>query len=106
MLVRNEQDPKVEGNNRANHHPSVATRSRIPRTWSMREETFTTTRYSPTLRREVGVRLTYSVGEGPRPDIVRWFLVREDVLEVQDHQTPALQLEESMEAHPQDVAQR
>jgi hypothetical protein len=71
----------------------------------MREETVTATRYSPTLGREVVVRLTYSVGEGPRPDIVRWFLVREDLLEVQDSQTTALQLEELTEAHPQDVAQ-
>ena len=53
----------------------------------MREETVTATRYSPTLGHEVVVRLTYSVGEGPRPDIVRWFLVREEVLEVQDGQT-------------------
>jgi hypothetical protein len=71
----------------------------------MREETVTATRYSPTLGREVVVRLTYSVGEGPRPDIVRWFLVKEDVLQVQDRQTTALQLEEFTEAHPQDVAQ-
>ena len=53
----------------------------------MREETVTATRYSPTLGRKVVVRLTYSVGEGPRPDIVRWFLVREEVLEVQGTQT-------------------
>ncbi len=72
----------------------------------MREETFTATRYSPTLGREVVVRLTYSVGEGPRPDIVRWFLVREDVLEIKDRQTPAPQLDESLEAHSQDVPQR
>src|SRR6202011_3844079 len=31
------------------------------------------------LRHEVVVRLTYTVGEGPRPDIVRWFLVKEEV---------------------------
>jgi len=53
----------------------------------MREETFTAIRYSPILRREVVVRLTYSVGEGPRPDIVRWFLVREEVLRSQDTQS-------------------
>jgi len=53
----------------------------------MREETVTATRYSPTLGHEVVARLTYSVGEGPTPDIVRWFLVREEVLEVQGTQT-------------------
>lgn len=46
----------------------------------MREETVTLVRYSPIHRREVVVRLTYSIGEGPRPDIVRRFLVREEVL--------------------------
>ncbi len=46
----------------------------------MREETITATRYSPTLGREVVVRLTYNVSEGPRPDILRWFLVREELL--------------------------
>jgi len=89
----------------------------------MREETVTATQYSPTLGREVVVRLTYSVSEGPRPDIVRWFLIRKEVLEVEDDQTSncrddarqnlnrepgttsTLQLEESMEAHPQGTAQ-
>jgi len=50
----------------------------------MRKETFTAVRFSPILKREVVVRLTYSVGEGPRPDIVRWFLVKEEVLRLQD----------------------
>jgi len=90
----------------------------------MREETCTTTRYSPILGHEVVVRLTYSVGEGPRPDIVRWFLVREEALEVQDRQTlnrqvearqdlnrrreatAALQRDESTEAQPLGTAQR
>jgi hypothetical protein len=53
----------------------------------MREETVTAVRYNPTLGRDVVVRLTYNVSEGPRPDIVRWFLVREEVLKVQDGQT-------------------
>ena len=34
----------------------------------MREEVITVVRYSLELRREVLMRLTYSVGEGPRPD--------------------------------------
>ena len=42
----------------------------------MREEVVTTVRYCLRLRREVAMRLTYAVGEGPRPDIVRWFPVR------------------------------
>ena len=53
----------------------------------MREETVNAFRYDPILRREVVVRLTYIVGEGPRPDIVRWFLVREEVQTLQDGQT-------------------
>jgi hypothetical protein len=53
----------------------------------MREETFTAVGYNPVLKREVVVRLTYTVGEGPRPDIVRWFLVREEVLRLQDSQS-------------------
>jgi len=52
----------------------------------MREETFTAVRYNPILKREVVVRLTYTVGEGPRPGIVRRFLVREEVLRLQDSQ--------------------
>ena len=52
----------------------------------MREETVTAVRYNPILGREVVVRLTYNVGEGPRPDIVRWFLVRQEVLNLQDSQ--------------------
>lgn len=46
----------------------------------MREVTITAVRYNSILKRQVLVRLTYNVGEGPRPDIVRWFLVREEVL--------------------------
>jgi len=45
----------------------------------MREEIVTAVRYDPILRREVVVHLTYTVGKKPRPDIVRWFLVREEV---------------------------
>jgi len=52
----------------------------------MREEIITAVRYSPILRREVVVRLTYTVGEGPRPDIIRWFLVREEMQRLQDSQ--------------------
>jgi hypothetical protein len=53
----------------------------------MREETVTVVRYSPALGRQVVVRLTYNVGEGPRPDIVRWFLIKEEVLSLQHSQT-------------------
>lgn len=53
----------------------------------MREEIGNAMRYDPILRREVAVRLIYSVGEGPRPDIVRWFLVREEVQNSQDSQS-------------------
>ncbi len=53
----------------------------------MREETVTAVRYHPVLRHEVVVRLTYTVGEGPRPDIVRRFLVREEVQNLQDSQS-------------------
>lgn len=52
----------------------------------MREETVTTVRYNPTLGREVVVRLTYNVSAGPRPDILRWFLVREEELKSQESQ--------------------
>ena len=52
----------------------------------MREETVTVVRYNPILKREVLVRLTYTVGEGPRPDIVRRFLIKEEVLGSQDGQ--------------------
>jgi hypothetical protein len=52
----------------------------------MREVTITAVRYNPILRRQVVVRLTYNVGEGPRPGIVRWFLVREEMLKFQDSQ--------------------
>jgi hypothetical protein len=58
----------------------------------MREVTITAVRYNPILRRQVVVRLTYNVGEGPRPGIVRWFLVRQEMLKLQDRQderTPA-----------------
>ncbi|MGB7844153.1 MAG: hypothetical protein WBL63_00935 [Candidatus Acidiferrum sp.] len=53
----------------------------------MREEIVTTVRYNPILRRQVLVRLTYNVSQGPRPDIVRWFLVKEEVLKPQDGQS-------------------
>ena len=53
----------------------------------MREEITTAVRYSPILRSEVVVRLTYAVGEGPRPDIIRWFLVKEEVQRLQDTQS-------------------
>ena len=45
----------------------------------MPEEVVTAIRYSLQLRREVLMRLTYRVSEGPRPDTVRWFLVRKEV---------------------------
>jgi len=52
----------------------------------MREETFTAVGYNPVLKREVVVRLTYTVGEGPgRTSSV--FLVREEVLRLQDSQS-------------------
>jgi len=104
--------------------PGVATRTGIPRTWSMREETVTTVRYCPILGCEVVVRLTYEVGEGPRPDIVRWFLVRQEMLNLQPSQgliwrddasqvdpsmerraTPRLQSEEPLGHLPRDNAQ-
>ncbi len=50
----------------------------------MQEEIVTAVRYHPILRHEVVVRLTYTVGEGPRPDIVRRFLVKEEVQNLQD----------------------
>jgi len=53
----------------------------------MREEIVTAVRYHPILRHEVVVRLTYTVSEGPRPDIVRWFLVREEVQNLQESQS-------------------
>ena len=53
----------------------------------MREEIGNAVRYDPILRREVAVRLVYTVGEGPRPDIVRWFLVKEEVQSLQDGQS-------------------
>ena len=53
----------------------------------MREEIVNTIRYDPILKREVIVRLTYTVGEGPRPDIVRWFLVKKEVQTLQDSQS-------------------
>jgi hypothetical protein len=52
----------------------------------MREEIVTAVRFNPILRHEVVVRLTYNVGEGPRPDIVRWFLVREEIQNSKDDQ--------------------
>jgi hypothetical protein len=53
----------------------------------MREEMATAVRYDPNLGRNVVVRLTYAVGEGPRPDIVRWFLIKEEVQRLQESQT-------------------
>ena len=53
----------------------------------MQEEIVTAVRYHPILRHEVVVRLTYTVGEGPRPDIVRRFLVREEVQSLQGNST-------------------
>jgi hypothetical protein len=53
----------------------------------MREETSTAVGYNPILKREVVVHLTYSVGEGPRPDIIRWFLVRKEVQRLPDSQS-------------------
>lgn len=50
----------------------------------MREEVVTAVRYSSRLRREVVMRLTYVVSEGHRPDIVRWFLVKEELARLQD----------------------
>ena len=44
----------------------------------MREEVVTAVRYSFRLRREVTMRLIFEVKEEPRPDIVRWFLVRRE----------------------------
>jgi hypothetical protein len=52
----------------------------------MREQTITAVRYSPKLRREVTVRLTYAVSEGPRPEVTRWFLIREEVQNLRDSQ--------------------
>jgi len=45
----------------------------------MREEVVTAVRYNPNLRRQVVFRLTYVVEEGPRPDLVRWFLKKEEI---------------------------
>jgi hypothetical protein len=53
----------------------------------MREEIVTAVRYHPVLRQEFVVRLTYTVGEGPRPDIVLRFLVKEEVQNLQDSQS-------------------
>ena len=53
----------------------------------MREEMATAVRYDRNLGRDVVVRLTYAVGEGPRPDIVRWFLIKEEVQRLQESQT-------------------
>jgi len=53
----------------------------------MREEVATAVRYDRNLGRDVVVRLTYAVGEGPRPDIVRWFLIKEEVQRLQESQT-------------------
>ena len=53
----------------------------------MREEMATAVRYDRNLGRDVVVRLTYAVGEGPRPDIIRWFLIKEEVQRLQESQT-------------------
>jgi len=53
----------------------------------MREEIVIAVRYNPILRREVVVRLTFTVSEGPRPDIIRRFLVREEVQRFEDNQS-------------------
>jgi len=53
----------------------------------MREEIVTAVRFHPILRHQVVVRLMFAVGEGPRRDIVRWFLVREEVQKTQDGQS-------------------
>jgi hypothetical protein len=45
----------------------------------MREEVVIAVRYHAGLRREIMMRLTFAVGEGHRPDVVRWFLVRGEV---------------------------
>jgi hypothetical protein len=50
----------------------------------MRKEVVTAVRYSSRLRREVVMRLTFVVSEGHRPDIARWFLVREEVARLQE----------------------
>jgi hypothetical protein len=65
----------------------------------MREEIVTAVRFNPVLRQEVVVRLTYSVGEGPRPDILRWFLVREEVQKTQDSQN-SICLDDANQADP------
>jgi hypothetical protein len=44
----------------------------------MREEVVIAVRYSLRLKREAVMRLIYVVEVGPRPDIVRWFLVRKE----------------------------
>jgi hypothetical protein len=49
----------------------------------MRQEVVITVRYNNRLRREVVMRLTYVVGEGHRPDIVRWFLLSAEVENIQ-----------------------
>ena len=53
----------------------------------MREVKANALRYDPMLRHEVVVRLTYNVDVGHRPDVVRWFLVKEEVLKLQDTQS-------------------
>lgn len=78
--------PRRRANYRSNLE-SLATRPGIPRTRSMREETSTAVGYNPILKREVVVHLTYSVGEGPRPDIIRWFLVRKEMQGLPDSQS-------------------
>lgn len=65
----------------------------------MREEIVTAVRFHPILRHEVVVRLTFTVGEGPRPDIVRWFLVREEVQKTQDGQS-LICLDDANQANP------
>jgi len=49
----------------------------------MRQEVVITVRYNNRLNREVLMRLTYVVGEGHRPDVVRWFLLSAEIERVQ-----------------------
>jgi hypothetical protein len=65
----------------------------------MREEIVTAVRFNLILRYEAVVRLTFTVGEGPRPDIVWWFLVREEVQKTQDGQS-LICLDHANQANP------
>ena len=81
QLVLSETEREITG---LTHPLSPEIKFGIPKVWCMREETVTVVRDSPVQGRRDVVRLTYSVSEGHRPDIVRWFLVREEVLTLQD----------------------